>query len=271
MLSERYDTRTFDDDEESGIICERDGREFEEDGRITSVKKIYNKNIIAYLVADGFLIDRKDVMLIRSGLYKGHGFYVRSDNFLEKLPLFVAAAFPYDKWYKTDVYSKSNDGNGSYIKDREFLKRCLIYTALTPKNKCRSISGSDKRYYRNELCFDRDDTLAWKALQDLIKSGCALSETESTLLKYWKNDVLFEASKTEEYKKANKKTRFGLWQIMQEINIKIDSGRVDKKGNPVLVYKYTALNTEIKKLDDALKRYYSEEIIPLLFEYQLIK
>ena len=123
----------------------------------------------------------------------------------------------------------------------------------------------------NGICFDRDDTLAWKALQDLIKSGCALSETESTLLKYWKNDVLFEASKTEEYKKANKKTRFGLWQIMQEINIKIDSGRVDKKGNPVLVYKYTALNTEIKKLDDALKRYYSEEIIPFLFEYQLIK
>ena len=271
MLSESYDTRTFPDDEETGIICERDGREFEEDGRLTSIKKVYNKNIIAYLVADGFLIDRKDVMLIRCGLYKGHGFYVRSDNFLEKLPLFVAAAFPYDKWYKTDVYSKSNDGNGSYVKDKEFLKRCLIYTALTPKNKCRSIKGSDNRFYRNELCFDRDDTMASKALQELINDGIELSETEKTLLKYWKNDVLFEAEKTDEFKKANKKVRFGLWQIMQDINIKIDSGRVDKKGNPVYVYKYTALNTEIKKLDDALKRYYTHDIIPLLFKYQLIK
>ena len=67
------------------------------------------------------------------------------------------------------------------------------------------------------------------------------------------------------------KVRFGLWQIMQYINIKIDSGRVDKKGNPVYVYKYTALNAEIKKLDDALKRYYTHDIIPLLFKYQLIK
>ena len=82
---------------------------------------------------------------------------------------------------------------------------------------------------------------------------------------------LFEASKTDEYKSANKKVRYGLWQIMQELNIKIDSGRKDKKGNPVMVYKYTALNTEIKKLDDALKNYYANDIIPMLFKYELIK
>ena len=28
---------------------------------------------------------------------------------------------------------------------------------------------------------------------------------------------------------SDKKVRYGLWQIMQEINIKIDSGRKDKK------------------------------------------
>lgn len=130
--------------------------------------------------------------------------------------------------------------------------------------------GSDKRFYRNELCFDREDTLAWKSLQDFIKDSLVLSETEQTLLKYW-GDVMFEASKTDEYKSADKKTRYGLWQIMQELNIKIDSGRKDKKGNPVMVYKYTALNTEIKKIDYALKGYYSENIIPLLFKYELIK
>lgn len=269
-LSYAYDKRPLVNYSEDGIICERDGSEFVSNGRKVYIKPIYSNEIIAYLVASNFQIDRKDVMLTRCGIYKAHGFYLRSDNFTEKLPLFVAATFPYDKWYKADVYSKSYDGQGSFLKDKDFLKKCLFYTALTQKNKCKSFLGSDKRFYRNELCFDREDTLAWQSLQEYINDGLELSETEETLLKYWR-DVLFEASKTDEYKAADKKVRYGLWQIMQELNIKIDSGRKDKKGNPVMVYKYNALNSEIKKLDDALKNYYSNEIIPMLFEYELIK
>lgn len=269
-LSFAYDKRPLSNCSEDGIICERDGSEFKPNGRKVYIKPIYSDEIIAYLVASNFQIDRKDVMLTRCGIYKAHGFYLRSDNFVEKLPLFVAAAFPYDKWYKTDVYSKSYDGQGSYLKDNDFLKKCLFYTALTPKNKCRSLDGSDNRFYRNELCFDREDTLAWEALQGFLKDGLVLSETEQTLLKYWK-DVLFEVSNTDEYKNSNKNVRYGLWQIIDEINTKIDSGRKNKKGKPVMVYKYNALNSEIKKLDDALKNYYSNEIIPLLFKYELIK
>jgi len=269
-LSYAYDKRPLVNYSEDGIICERDGSEFVSNGRKVYIKPIYSNETIAYLVASNFQIDRKDVMLTRCGIYKAHGFYLRSDNFTEKLPLFVAATFPYDKWYKADVYSKSYDGQGSFLKDKNFLKKCLFYTALTPKNKCKSFLGSDKRFYRNELCFDREDTLAWQSLQEYLKDGLELSEIEETLLKYWR-DVLFEASKTDEYKAADKKVRYGLWQIMQELNIKIDSGRKDKKGNPVMVYKYNALNSEIKKLDDALKNYYSNEIIPMLFEYELIK
>ena len=269
FLSANYDNRVFDDDV-TGILCESNGNEFLDNGRNVRIKPLYNKNIIAYLKADSLAIDRKHVSLTRTGYFKGDGFFVREDNYIEKLPLFVASVFPCNVWYKTDVYSKSYDGQGSYMKDKEFLKKCLFYTSLTPKNKCRSFLGSDKRFYRNELCFDREDTLAWQSLQEFLDDGLELSETEQTLLKYWR-DVLFEASKTDEYKSADKKTRYGLWQIMQELNIKIDSGRKDKKGNPVMVYKYTALNTEIKKLDDALKGYYSENIIPLLFKYELIK
>lgn len=269
-LSYAYDKRPLVNYSEDGIICERDGSEFVSNGRKVYIKPIYSDEIVAYLVASNFQIDRKDVMLTRCGIYKAHGFYLRSDNFTEKLPLFVAATFPYDKWYKADVYSKSYDGQGSFLNDKDFLRKCLIYTALTPKNKCKSFLGSDKRFYRNELCFDREDTLAWKALQKLLNDGLELSEIEQTLLKYWR-DVLFEASKTDEYKSANKKFRYGLWQIMQELNIKIDSGRKDKKGNPVMVYKYNALNSEIKKLDDALKHYYNTEIVPMLFKFELIK
>jgi hypothetical protein len=100
-----------------------------------------------------------------------------------------------------------------------------------------------------------------------------LTDAEQTLLKYW-NDVVFEAVKTDEYKaakKSNEKIRYGLWQIMEELNIQIDNGRKDRKGNPVYVYKYNTLNTEIKKLDNALKKYYETDIIPALFKYELIK
>lgn len=272
-LSEAYDLRSFDDDSKDGIMCETDGREYVNNGRQVRVNPLYNDNIIAYMMVHSFLIDRKNVSLCRAAIFKGDGFYVRKDNYLEKLPLFVAATFPYDKWYKTDVYSKSYDGNGNYISDKEFLKKCLIYTALTPKNKCRSLDASDERFYRNELCFDKEDTLAWISLQEFISQGVILSDAEETLLKYW-NDVLFEAKKTEEYKNAvnkNKDIRYGLWQIIEELNLKVDSGRVDRKGQPIFVYKYSALNTEIKKLDNSLKKYYADEIIPLLFRYELIK
>ncbi|MBQ4272359.1 MAG: hypothetical protein IJB95_01725, partial [Clostridia bacterium] len=238
-LSEFYDNRIFVDDEKNGIICEKDGSEFIQDGRkIRITNPLYNKNIIGYIQSDSFTIDRKTVKLVRNVLYNGNGFYLRSDKYLEKLPLFVAGVFPYDKWYKTDVYSKSFDGQGNYIADKEFLKCCLIYTALTPKNKCRSLMGSDKRFYRNELCFDKYDTIAYKSLENFIDSGYGLTEVEEDLLKYW-SDVLFEIKRTDEYKqaiKSNSNIRYGLWQIMEEINIKIDSGRKNRQGDPILVY-----------------------------------
>jgi len=100
-----------------------------------------------------------------------------------------------------------------------------------------------------------------------------MSDREKTLYKYWK-DVVFEAVKTDEYKAAYTKTsnmRYGLWQISEELNVQIDSGRKDRRGNVVYIYKYATLNTEINKLDNALKQYFNEEIIPLLFKYELLK
>ncbi|MGN1040826.1 MAG: hypothetical protein ACI4QL_05300 [Candidatus Fimimonas sp.] len=272
-LSEAYDMRVFDD-REDGIISELDGSEFVRDTRKIAISKpLFNENIVGYLDVHSFSIDRKLVHLTRVANYQAHGFYLRTDNYLEKLPLFVAATFPYDKWYKTDVYSKSYDGQGNYISDKEFLKRCLIYTALTPKNKCRSLLGSDGRFYKNELCFDKEDTLAYHSLQTFIDDGCELLEIEENLLKYW-NDVVFETKRTEEYKNAIKQCpdfRFGLWQIMEEINVKIDSGRKNRQGEPVLVYKYANLNTAIKTLDTTIKTYYDTYILPLLFKYELLK
>jgi len=273
LLSENYDTRSFESDKTDGIIFEKDGREFEKDGRkIISSKPLYNENIIGYMQTDSFSIDRKVYKLVRGMLYNGHGFYVRNDNFMEKLPMFVAATFPYDEWYKTDVYSKSYDGQGSYLEDKSFLKKCLLYTALTPKNKCRSLQGSDGRFYKNELCFDKKDTLAWNTLEEYKKVN-PLSDKERVLLKYWE-DVLFEASNTEEYKNRNNENeefRYGLWQIKDEINIKIDTGRRNRQGEIVLDLKYPILNSEIIKLENELKKYYKNELVKQLFQYELLK
>lgn len=263
MLSTQYDKRSFDDDEINGIICEKDGREFIKNGRKIAVSNpIYNENIIGYIQADSFSVDRKTIKLVRSALYNGHGFYLRSDNFLEKLPLFVASAFPYsDYWYTTDVYSKSYDGDGRHLQDKEFIKKCFIYTCLTYKNKCRSLNGSDKRFYRNELCFD-GDTLANKTI-----STFELTKRERDLIKYY-NDVLYEIRETEEY---NPRFSYGVWQISEEINIKIDSGRVDKHNKPIFVIKYPRLNTQLNLLKSEVERYYRDLIIDDLFKYELIK
>lgn len=272
LLSEAYEKRDFED-KKNGILCESNGVEFKDDGRKKRVQPTYNDNIIAYLKADSFAIDRKHVSLTTMGYFKGDGFFMRKDNYLEKLPLFIASIFPCDKWYKIDVFSKSYDGKGNYLRDKEFLKRCLIYTVLSAKNKCRSLLGSDGRYYTNELCFDKKDTLAWKKYVELEQEGIGLSEQEKTLLKNWA-DVLYEAEKTEEYIHSNKihpRFRYGLFQIKEEINVKIDSGRKNKKGAPVYIQKYSQLNTEIKKLEMTLKDYYTNDISPLLFKYELIK
>lgn len=263
MLSSQYDKRSFDDDKNDGIICEKDGREFIKNGRKIRVQNpLYNDNIIAYIQSDSFSIDRKTIKLVRGALYNGNGFYVRKDNFLEKLPLFVASAFPYsDHWYTTDVYSKSYDGKGKHLQDKEFIKKCFLYTCLTLKNKCRSFKGSDGRLYKNELCFD-GDTVASRTLDEF-----ELNKKERDLIKYY-NDVLYEIKDTEEY---NSNYSYGVWQIKEEINIKIDSGRVDKHNEPIFIIKYPRLNTAMNTLKNEVERYYKEGIIPDLFKYELIK
>jgi hypothetical protein len=272
LLSSAYEKRVFADDQD-GILCEKNGKEVCGD-RKERCKPIFNDNIVAYLVSHGFSIDRKHAYLVRCGIWDGHGFFVRSDNFVEKLPLFVAAVFPYDKWWKADVYAKTYDGEKQHLSDKDFLKKCLLYTGLSQKNKCRSFQGSDGRFYRNELCFHGEDTLASRAMKDFEISGLyGLDSTEKALMGYWK-DVLREAANTDEYKETIKQyghTKYGLWQIMEEINLKVPSGQKNRYGKDIMKRKYPSLNTEIDKLKNALKKYYELDIIPRLFYYELIK
>jgi hypothetical protein len=69
---------------------------------------------------------------------KNVGFYLRSDNFVNKLPLFCAKLYPQENWYERDIYFTTADRGEEYLKDKDLLKSCLIFTCLSQRNKCLS-------------------------------------------------------------------------------------------------------------------------------------
>lgn len=128
-------TNTTDVENKHGIaVVGADGYE-KKDWKYTQGRQPrFNKEIIAYLVSKGFMIDPKHYTLVRTNfdtaLRNSYGFWLRRDNYLEKLPMFVAKLLPIDFWYEKDVYFTTADGGDNYTKDCNFLKACLIYTCL---------------------------------------------------------------------------------------------------------------------------------------------
>ena len=154
-----------------------------------------------------------------------------------------------------DIYFTTADGGDAYTKDNNFLKSCLIFTCLSQRNHCRSFNGSDKRFYRNELCFN-GKTVAGEKLKTF-----KLTETEKELLDSFK-EILKEARKTKNY---NIKFTYGTYQIDQELNT------FYKDENETIIYDYPELNTKLLALKTKLNKYYEDEIQPKLFKYELLK
>lgn len=256
-----YDKRTFPSDIVDGICCELSGEEYLKEEKRIRVKIIFNNNIIAYLRASSYNFDANSCNLLRCGEYDANGFYIRKDNYLNKLVLFAAKKYPLDNWYEKDIYATTSDGGNAYTHDNDFLKSCLIYTCLSNQNKCLSFTGSDNRYYRNELCFDttNGDTVA---SIDLAKM--TLDEDEENLLSLW-NKILSEAKKTQNY---NSELTYGVYQITKELNTfqKVGSGKAKKT-----VYDYPILNGYLETLRINLKEYYKSHITKKMFEYELLK
>ena len=128
LLSDLYDKGQCSDDEK-GITVGYDGKE-SKDVKIR-ISPLYNENIIGYLVAQSFSFENPRMLsnLFRTAIYNGNGFYLRSDNYLEKLPLFAAGKYPIEeKWYENGTIFKSSDGGDKYTKDKDFLKSCFIFT-----------------------------------------------------------------------------------------------------------------------------------------------
>lgn len=265
------DKRQFPDDEKTNLVCNSDGTELLGWSHKTK-QSIFNNNIIAYMAANGFTPDAKHRYLMRCG-YRGgieqsYGFMVRSDNYLDKLPLWVSKMYPDDGWYEKDVYNNTSDGGDAYTKDPQFLKSCLIYTCLSNQNKCLSFDGSDGRRYQNELCFDDSRTNKPIALKDLKKymadKKTALDEEEQKLIDLW-NQIMEEARKTANY---NPECNYGIYQITKELNTSqtVGTGKNKKK-----VYDYPVLNGYLDILRTMLKAYYKSHITEKMFKYELLK
>ena len=157
-----YDKRIFDDDVRQGVLIGLNGLE-KFDGKIRN-KPLYNKNVVGYLIANTSGFDNPDLNsgFLIGGRYDGNGFYVREDNYLEKLPMFCASRYiTYNReWTERARIMKSADGADRFFADvksgklNQFLLKCLVFTCFEMQNHMRSFQGTDNRFYRNELCLD---------------------------------------------------------------------------------------------------------------------
>ena len=269
--SNYYDKRPIENAVETNVVLGNNGYPTERipiEGR----KPVYSKDIIGYIEFCSLLFDPKNMLLVRCNWYKGltqaHGFHLRRDNYLEKLPPYCSKYYPEDCWYHKDVFSTTADGGEAYLKDRPFLKACLIYTCLSAQNKCRSFLGADRRLYQNELCFDDSKAEKPIALQDLNRmkkdKETALDSEEVILLSLW-DTIMQQARNTKNY---NPDYTYGLYQISVELNTFSTVGTGKHK---IVNYDYTELNGNIETMKSLLKAYYRSHITKKMFDYELLK
>lgn len=240
-----FDKRRFPDDVSGSVLCEKNGTEKTSTNSIR-VKPILNPNIIGYMAVYSSGFDNPDNMssLLTAARYDGNGFYLRKDNYLEKLPMFAASRYiTYNReWTERARIMKSADGCERFKNDvansvlKQFLLKCLLFSVLEPQNHMRSFIGSDGREYLNQLTLDttNGETLA---SQDI--TALQLNDREQRLIQQW-GKVLVDAKSTEEYDDS---INYGLYQIRFELNKVIEDVETGER-----IIKYPSLNGNIKTL-----------------------
>lgn len=262
-----YDKRSFPTDISAGILVGYNGLE------AINVKKTFKPvsgdNILGYMVVDSSGFDNPDLYscLLMAGLYKGHGFFLRRDNYLEKLPMFAASRYiTYNReWTERARIMKSADGADKYNRDVAngrlhcFLLKCLLFTCMEMQNHMRTFMGSDGRQYRNELCLDdtHGETLALRDLEALRPN-----ERERKIIEQW-TTLLKYAKLTKEYNPA---MTYGVYQIFAELDTSYTDNVTGKT-----IYNNIELHSALSALKTLVKEYYNAEIVPVLFEYEFVK
>lgn len=261
-----YDKRTIPADKMNGILCALNGTERSE-GR--NPNRAADAEILCYMVAHSSGFDNPDLdsSLLVAARYDGNGFFVRKDNYLEKLPMFCASRYiTYNReWTERARIMKSADGAKAFARDvangklSQILLKCLLFTCLEMQNHMRTFTGSDGRFYRNELCLDgtNGETLA---LRDI--AGLVMGEKETALVNQWQT-VLTHAKKCDGYNPA---LTYGVYQIYAELDT---SYKNETTG--ATVWDNPELHSALAGLKTLVKDYYNTEIVPVLFEYEFLK
>lgn len=262
-----YEKSVFSDATYDGIHTGLNGLEADASVK-RRIKPMYSKDMLGYLVADSVGFDNPDAKssLLVAGRYNGNGCYIRKDNYLEKLPMFCASRYiTYNReWTERARIMKSADGADRYQADitsgklDQWLRKCLLFTCIEMQNHMRSFTGSDGRYYRNELCLDTTNgpTIASEDIKKLSPN-----EAEKKILAQW--DLLMsEVKKTKEY---NSSLTYGLYQIFAEI----DTSYKDEDNKTV--WNNIEVHSALQTMKTLCKEYYNKEIVPTLFEYEFIK
>lgn len=252
-----YDTRVCEGDVPTKDIQGYNGRPPNKSVKIAKAI-VTNPNILANLIISGFDFNNPDLDsgLVRVSHYAKKGFYIRRDNYLEKLPLFAASRYVRynNDWKERGLVYKSGDGYSSVQQDlhtsqyQEFLKGCLLFTCLEIQNHIFSFYTEDGTYYRNELCLDdtHGDTVATQELKKYT-----FNQQEQELLLLW-SEVLTLAKESSLY---DSRLTYGLYHIQEEL--------CETKTEP--------LYQTISKLKLKVKGYYNTYLLPLLFTYQYLK
>lgn len=233
------------------------------------IRPIYSEDIVGYMIAQSSGFDNPDLnsSLVVTGCYRGNGFFLRKDNYLEKLPMFCASRYiTYNReWTERGRIMKSADGAERHTQDvangklSQFLLKCLLFTCVEMQNHMRTLTGSDGRFYRNELCLDgtNGETIALRDIKSL-----SLNEKEQTILNQW-DMILLYAKKCENYTPS---LTYGVYQIYAEL----DTSHTDEMTGDT-VWDNIELHTALARLKNLVKNYYNTEIVPTLFEYEYLK
>ena len=241
----------------------------------------YNNDIIGYLTAKATTFENDSSMthLLRNTEYDGHGFHLRTADYLTKLPMFAAGWWKAYRpnWWEIGVYYRSGDGKAAFDKDVKagkldhWLNQVLFYTCLENYNKIRSLEGSDGRWYYNELSLDNNkgqvhdpldksqpETLASQQLSDFLAN---LNDDEAKMYQLWQR-ILKEAKTTKAY---DERLNYGIYQINDELNT--SHKETNSRGKTTTVYDYPQLNGDLNTMRGLIKDYYHKYVMPNLFKY----
>ncbi|MST73243.1 hypothetical protein [Olsenella porci] len=261
-----YDKRAILEADRDGILCGLDG--LEKTGGVRRNKPACNDQIIGYMVTHSSGFDNPDLdsSLFVGGRYDGNGFYLRKDNYLQKMPLFAMSRYiTYNReWTQRARIMKSGDGANRFNADvasgelDQWLRKCLLFTCVESQNHMRTFTGSDGRFYRNELCMDTTNgpTVTSEDLRRLD-----VGEPEQRVIDQW-NVLLGAAKETAEYNPA---LTYGVYQI----RVEIDTSYKDEDGKTV--WNNVEVHSAYQTLKTLATDYYNSEIVPTLFKYEFLK